>query len=367
VRAFVFCLLVGGSVSAERHHRLALWAGSESSLSPATSWHGIARIHYELSGLARGSRFVIDFNSDTLRLSLEALRFGRLELGFGAGGELFIAGLLGDYWRGDHDDLSRGFHASWVAGGAWAKLDLSPHFLELSVSARRWFFGRKDETDPSLVLPPEAWVGEWRLRWTLWSLAPDPSLWEAQRPFPRLIGVAFGVELSLDARSQTYRWGLDSRNNPAPLVVGARQWLKAGVRLGHGPGPSGHERVRLQVEETALWLSGADDLDRARVGALNPWTVPVAGLPWASRLADKLAAAQLSLHFRVWRELEIGPLVDAVVLADIDRGSGRPGALFGVGSFVDFRLRGWQADLRVGYSPPEGMSLFVSLGWGWYH
>jgi hypothetical protein len=352
----IFLILVCTTAFAETHHRLALWAGSESSLSPETSWHGIGRLRYELSG-AR-ARFVLDFNSDTLRLSVEGLRFGRVELGAVAGGELFIAGLLGDYWKDGHDDVARGFRASWVAAGAWAKLDLAPSFLELSVSGRRWFFSKTDDTGARLILPPEAWVGEWRLRYTLWALAPDPSLWEAQRPFPRLRGVAFGVELSLDARSQTYRWGLDDpRNDPSSLVLGARQWLRAGARL--------TSRLRLQIEELAVWLSGADDLDRVRIGGLNPWTVPVAGQPWPSHLASKLASAQVSLHIRVWREFEVGALVDGVVLDDLHRNGSSPGALFGVGAFVDFRLRGWQLDVRGGYSPPAGTSLFASLGWGW--
>jgi hypothetical protein len=367
VRASLLVLLLATNAFAELHHRLTLWGGSELTVSPEVAWHGIGRIRYELSGLPRGSRLVLDFNSDTLRVSWEALRFGRLELGAGVGGEVLIAGLLGDYWRDGHRESGRGFRASWAEAGAWAKLDFSPSFLELSVFGRRWFFGRQDGTSANLILPPEAWVGEWRLRYTLWSLAPDPSLWEAQRPFPRLRGVAFGLELSLDARSEVHPWGArdasftppDPRNDPSALILGARQWLRAGFVL--------FDRVRLQLEESALWMSGADDLVRARIGALNPWVVPVAGQPWAGHLADKLVSAQLSLHFRVWRELELGPLVDAVILDDIDRdGNHRPGSLFGVGAFVDFRLRGWQVDVRAGYSAPDGASLFASLGWGWY-
>jgi hypothetical protein len=358
----VIVMLLCVPADAELHHRLSLWGASDSSLSPEAHWHGIGRINFQLSGLARGGRFVVDFNSDTLRLSLEGLRFGKIELGVGAGAELLIAGLLGDYWRNGHDDGTRGFRASWAAAGGWIKLDLAPSFIELSVSGRRWFFGLQNGTSAAFVLPPEAWVGEWRLRYTLWSLAPDPSLWEVQRPFPRLRGVAFGLELSIDQRSETHPWGarpFDLRNDPKALVVGARQWLRAGIRMG--------PRLRLQVEENAVWLSGADDLDRVRVGGLNPWTIPVAGQPWAGHLASKLASLQLSLHVRVWRELELGPIFDAVVLDDLDRTGNpdRPGALVGVGGFVDFRLRGWQVDLRGGYSPPDGSSLFVSLGWGW--
>jgi hypothetical protein len=365
--ALVVGLLLALPARAERHHALALWGGAELTLHPVVDWHGIARIRYQLSGLPRQSRLVVDFNTDTLRLGLDGVRLGRFELGVGAGGELFIAGLLGDYWRDGHRDAARGFRASWASAGSYLKLDLAPSYLELAVAARRWFFARTDATAADFELPPEAWVGEWRLRYTLWSLRPDPSLWEAQRPFARLDGVAFGVELGLDARSEARPWGArgssftppDLRNDPSRVGLSARQWLLLGIRLA--------PRVRLQIEEQALWMSGADDLGRARIGGLNPYSVPVAGLPWPAYLAGRLAAMQLTLPVRVWRELELGPLAGAVVLDDVDRTGAplRPGARVGVGAFVDFRLRGWQVDVRGGFSPRDGVSLFAALGWGW--
>src|SRR5699024_7935095 len=104
---------------------------------------------------------------------------------------------LSDYYRDGVNDSARGFWASYVNAAASAKLNLAPHFVELAAGARRWFFARQGGTDPALVLPPEAWVGEVRLRYTLWKLADEPSLWEPQRLYPRLRGVAFGVELGL--------------------------------------------------------------------------------------------------------------------------------------------------------------------------
>jgi hypothetical protein len=55
------------------------------------------------------------------------------------------------------------------------------------------------------------------------------------------------------------------------------------------------------------------------------------------------------------------------VLDDVDRTGAplRPGARVGVGAFFDFRLRGWQVDVRGGFSPPDGVSLFTALGWAW--
>ena len=362
MRLLALVILLANPAWGEAHHRVSLWVGSDLAASPSVEWHGIVLVRYELE-LPR-ARFVVDYNTDTLRVAVDRLRAGPFELGVIAGGEVFIAGLLTDYWRDGRMDPARGFRASWLDLGSFIKLSRAPSYLELATSVRRWFFARQGGTSPELILPPEAWVGEFRLRYTLWKLAPDRSLWEAQRPFPRLCGVAFGVELGADVRSDVRPWGArvldppDLRNDPSRLVLSARQWLRAGVRLG--------ARLRLQLDEVALWMSGADDLDRARVGGLNPYVVPIAGQPWAGHLVSRLAAAQLSLHARVWRELELGLLADAAAVDDLERGErARPGGLYGVGAFADFRLRGWQADLRGGWSPPDGASIFASLGWGW--
>ena len=244
------------------------------------------------------------------------------------------------------NDSGRGFWASYASAGASAKLNLAPHFVELAAGARRWFFTRAGATNAALVLPPEAWVGEIRLRYTLWMLEPDRSLWEPQRLFPRLTGVAFGVELGLDARSQAQPWGArdpaafapaDLRNDPSRAIFTARQWLRAGAKL--------HARLRLQIDETASWMWGADDLVRARIGGLNPYSVPLVGAPWAGYLADDFAAADVSLHVRVVREHEVGVLVDGVALDDVHR-TGGPTARTGV-------LAG---DRRVRRSAREGLA-----------
>ena len=134
-------------------------------------------------------------------------------------------------------------------------------------------------------------------------------------------------------------------------------------------------RVRLQVDETASVMGGADDLVRLRVGGLNPYSVPLVGAPWAGYLAGDVAAIETSLHVRVAREHEVGLLVDGVALGDVDRTGGaaaRPAVLGGVGLFADLRTGPWQLDVRGGWSPtvrPDsvagGFSLFAAIGWGW--
>lgn len=362
--------------AAELHHRISLAGGGEIYATPDLSGHGFFLLRYDLDGLPRNAHFAAELNTDTLRLSYDRVRFGRFELGVAAAGEVLIAGILSDYYRDGQNDPGRTFWASYGSAAAAAKLNLAPHFVELAVGARRWFFSRGGATRPELTLPPESWVGEVRLRYTLWQLAGDRSLWEPQRLFPRLRGVAFGVELGLDARSLARPWGArddaaftvpDLRNDPSRTIFSARQWLRAGTLL--------QRRVRLQIDETASWMWGADDLVRLRVGGLNPYSVPLVGAPWAGYLAGNLAAIDASLHVRVAREHEIGVLVDGVVLDDVDRTGGstaRPAVLGGVGVFADLRLGAWQLDLRGGWSPTlrpgtvgGGFTLFAAAGWGW--
>jgi hypothetical protein len=248
----------------------------------------------------------------------------------------------------------------------------SPHYLEVSATLRRWFFESTGDTARAFVLPPDAFVGELRLRYTLWAVAADPSLYQPHRLYPRVRGVAFGVEVGLDERSEARPWGArdpaafsppDLRNDPATSIVFFRQWLRAGAQL--------HPRLRLQLAEAAAFGFGEDDLTRLRVGGQSPYVVPVVGLPWAVALAGRLAAVDGSVHVRLWRELEAGLLGDAVLVDDRRRTGvlARPGVLGGIGVFADLRLGAWQLDVRGGWSPSFGSSweLFASLGWSLAH
>jgi hypothetical protein len=357
----------------ELHHTLSLAGGGELFGSPAIGGHGFVLVRYDLDGLVRHSHFAAELNTDTLRLSYDRLRLGPVELGVTAAAELFIAGLLTDYYRDGVSDPARGFYASYAATAAYAKLGVGPHFFELAISARRWFFARAGDTSPALTLPPDAWVGEFRLRYTLWMLRPDPSLYQPQRLYPRLRGIALGVELGLDERSDASPWGArdatfappDPRNAPGRTILLARQWLRAGAEL--------HERIRVQLDEVATWMWHDDDLVRLRVGGFNPYSVPLAGAPWAGYLAGKLAAVDASVHVRVWREHEVGVVADGVVLEDPRRtGASGVGVLAGVGAFADARFGMWQFDVRGGWSPtvtPGSVAgswgLFAAAGWAW--
>jgi hypothetical protein len=373
VTAILILAAASESAAADFHHTIAAAGGGEISGSPAFGGHGFVLVRYDLDGLPRQSHFAAELNTDTLRLSYDRLRFGPVEIGFQVAGEVLIAGLLSDYYRDGANDSARGFYASYATAAAYAKLGVGPHFFDLAVAARRWFFTRAGATSTELTLPPEAWVAELRLRYTLWMLRPDPSLSEAQRLHPRQRGVALGVELGLDERSDATPWGaraaafspIDPRNDPGRSIFMVRQWLRAGAAL--------HPRVRLQLDEVAIWMWNEDDLVRLRVGGFNPYSVPLAGAPWAGYLAGKLAALDASLHVRVWRDHEVGVVADAVVLDDPRRsGGGGAGVLAGIGAFVDARIRAWQIDLRGGWSPTVrpgtaagSWGFFAAVGWAW--
>ena len=119
----------------------------------------------------------------------------------------------------------------------------------------------------------------------------------------------------------------------------------------------------------------ADDLVRLRVGGLNPYSVPLAGAPWAGYLAGEFAAVDASLHVRVWRDHEVGVVVDGVVLDDVHRTRRADGAHRRARRHRRLRRRAlgsWQLDVRGGWSPttqpgsPAGSwALFAAAGWAW--
>lgn len=360
----------------DRTHRVALAAGFDGVVVPEFTGHGYGLVAYDLEGLAAGSHLGLSYNTDTARVSFDRIRFanGWLEAGAHGTYEFMFAGLFTDYFRGGQLDPGRSFNAGYLEFDVYLKGNLPrDSYLEIALAAQRWFFDRNSGTDAALTLPPESWVIKPRLRYTFWRLTDDPSLREAHRPFPRARGAAFGVELGLDYRTAASPWGaldadqfdpVDPRNPGEPVVLLFRQWLRAGWQL--------HDRVRLQVAQFAGTGMHEDDLTRTRLGGSNPYVVPLAGAPWAAVLAGTFISAELSLHVRIWRELELGFLAQGAAVEDLQRiGENDLDFVGGLGAFADFRINAFQIDLRSGWTPslradPMGhWNVFLSFGWQW--
>jgi len=359
-------------------HRLTLTGGGDFWIRPEVGFHGFASVAYDLEGLPRGSHLGLEWNTTRFRATYDrvSLAGGTIEAGFFAEGELFIAGLLSDYFRQAELDPARAFGASYVQFGTeWKALLPKANFVAFGVEAKRWFFSRGKDTAPELVLPPADWVVHLRLDYTYWGCQADCSRWRRHRVFPRVTGLSFGVSLYADLRADGRAWGaldpavfdpVDPRNHPEGASAGVRQWLRAGWQL--------HPRVRTQIYQTAGWGEGEDDLVRARIGGTNPYHIPLAGASWSAFLAERFFTLQWSWHFRVFRAIELGVLGDFVVVSDELR-EGHPGQVgvhAGVGAFFDFRWGAWQVDLRGGWSPtqrwlgPAGnFTAYLGLGYAW--
>lgn len=347
--------------------------GDEGFVSSGIDQHGFALLDARRDGVANG-RLRLLYNTDTLQVGLEGMRLrgGKLELSLVARGEALMAGLLFDaYTRGERTP-DRSFYASYVQllpSIKWHPRDR--HSLELTLGARRWFFGSMPRTATDFTLPPEAYVFEPRLAYTYWRIRAAGSEWEPHRLHPRITGVATGVQLGLDVRSDTRAWGanvggqLDPRNRPGAAIFTARQWLYAGARLSN--------RARLQFEEHASYGVGEDDLTRNRLGGMNPYVVPLSGLPWAAVLTERLVAAQASLHLRPAARAphELGLAIDGAAFADPYRvgALSRYGAAGGTSVFGDFRFGRVELHGRFGYAVPTAwlnsrpnLSALVSMG-----
>lgn len=337
--------------------QLALAMGDEAWFSGGFGQHGFVLVDARLPDVARG-RLHLLFNTDTLQAGLESIRLadGKLELSFVARGEALLAGLLFDYYRQGERDLGRTFFASYaqlLPSVKWHPADR--HSLELVLGMRQWFFGRRDATDDDFTLPRDTFVFEPRLNYTYWRIRAPGTEWEGHRFHPRIEGVAFGLSLGLDRRTRRGPWGAsiggttDPRNDPGEVIFTARQWLYAGKRLS--------PIVRLQFEEHASYGAGEDDLTRNRIGGMNPYVVPVAGLPWAAFLSEDVVSVRAALHLRPRADSshEFGVGLDGAIVSDARRNGDRS-HVSGAGggyAFADLRFGRWAVHGRVAYAYPS--------------
>ncbi len=331
-------------------------AGFDAVAAPEVGGHGWALFDLRGNGVVGRGDLHVNFNTETLYVGIERLRVAdRWEFNGAIRAEGAIAGVLTDWRQGAVMRTERGFYASYAQ--AFAAIKWHPadgHSLELVVGGRGWYFARTPNAQ-TLTLPTDTWVFEPRLRYTFWRLSAEGDEWRPSAIVPRVEGFAAGVELGLDLRADTAAWGAlagvdDGRNRPSAVIAMARQWARAGVALG--------ARVRLQVDEFASWGDGEDDLTRVRVGGMNPYVVPVPGLPWAALLCERLVAAQASVNVRlptagaheVGISIAGGAFNDVRRVADLLRFDGAAGAAL----FGDLRFGLVNVHLRAGWALPVG-------------
>jgi len=370
-------LTLSSTAHAQTTWRVGAAFAADAWFSPDTAGQGIAIADVRGRGLVGGGDLHLLYNTDTLQVSVENVPVGSPRLQFNAAlrGEALIAGVLTNHFVRAHNLPERGLFASYVLAAASLKwLPAERHSLELVAAGRRWFFGRSsDASAAQTTLPPDAWVFEPRLRYTFWNLSAGARERGAEVLFPRVTGVAAGVELGVDLRDDTAAWGALPgaglrRNEPGAVIFTARQWLRAGVQLG--------ARVRLQVDETASWGAGEDDLTRVRVGGMNPYVVAIPGLPWPALLCERLVAGQVGVHVRpsLAHPHELGVAVAGGAFNDVRR-TGALSDFDGAGGaalFTDLRFGRWQVYVRAGWALPVAwlddvphVSAFAGVGAGW--
>lgn len=349
--------------------RLYVAGGGEAWVSPEAGGHGFALVHYQRDAVVQQAQLNLFYNTDTLFAGLDGLRLGEhLRAGGFIKGQVGFGGLLPDYYQRGEFVEGRGFAASQAQAVAYLRVVDAPHFLDLAIGGRRWRFDRLGRTNSALVMPLDFWSVEPELRYTYWALKHDAAFSDPHRLSWRIEGLAFGVEVSTQIRSQQRPWGAteasglepaDRRNRDTgdPLLV--RGWARGGVALG--------QRARVQG---MLYVAGGaheDDITRVRAGGMNPYVVPLSGLPWAAFMPDQLGAAQLSGHIKVGAH-ELGLSVESLTMSRADAlrlsaprvedapawlPGGGSETLIGLGLFADMRWGAWQLDARAGWALPD--------------
>lgn len=341
-----------GQAAPESWHAAAL-GGGELNVTPELSGHGWASFDSVGEGIVAGGNLRLFYNTTKLHAGIERLSFADGKLAFFGfvEGEAVISQLLNDYFQQGQRIREFGFKASYVLVDT--KLQWYPgshQTLEIIASARHWWFAPRDSTSSTYQLPPNTWVFEPRIGYNYWGIDVPAYEWEAHRVFPRIDGVAVGITGGLDLRSDVRVWGLDDgRNDPGKVIYTVSQWLRAGWPLG--------PLVRLQLDEWGNYGWAQDDITRRRIGGVNPYVIPVPGLPWTGLISERLLAAQLGLHLKAKEDSqhEFGILVGGGAFNDVTR----VGDLSTYGGAGGLSLHG---DLRFG--PTGRYQVNVRVSWG---
>ena len=325
-------------------------AGADFGVAPEFLGFGWVLFQATREDIVQDADLRLYYNTDTVEVGLDRLSLGKdFELSVALRGEVIFAGLLRYHYQQGRRLDNLGFNASYVVLLPKLQWHVAEyHTLELVTNVRRWFFS-SDNTDPAFALPNDSWVFEPRLSYIYWNVKSPAEEWGAERLFPRIEGVALGVSVGIDVRSDTAEWGLlNGRNDPTKAILSVQQWLKAGWRFG--------EWFRLEVQDTVSWGENQDDITRLRVGGMNPYVVIVPGLPWAAILSERVFIAQASANFRVkkGKPHELGLLVSGGAVNDPFRvGDLREfGGIGGLAIITDLRFGIWQVYGRAGYAFP---------------
>ena len=365
--AILALALVSSTAHAEGWHGSAA-GGADFAFVPETTGFGF--VLFDVTGedkVGKGD-VRLHYNTDTIHLAIERVPMGEnFEFSVALRGEIFMAGLLHQYYQQGLRRPELGFRASYVVlmpKIQWHFADR--HTLEVLTDVRYWMFGDKD-TDPAYLLPAKTWVFEPRLGYIYWNIDSPSGEYRASKLFPRIEGIAVGASVGVDVRSDARSWGFvgDGRNDPTQAIWTLNQWLRGGWKTG--------ERFRLELQETFNWGWHQDDLTRMRVGGMNPYVLVIPGLPWSANISERLAIAQLSGHIRPKKNKpqELGLLVSGGAIND-PRRQGLLDSFGGVGGlalFTDLRWGRWQVYARLGWAFPSQWLLdnphfsgFVGLG-----
>ncbi len=333
-------------------------AAGEVWTTPEFGGQGIVIAGLKVNGLPAGSSLRLMLNTETLQIDYGNMRFGMFEMGFRLKGELFFAGLLPNYFLGGIKIPEYGFNASYIEGETHGVLSFSDTFnLALSLSGKQWFFSGNDNTGPGFFLPENRFVFTPQLILTYWAIEGDPSIAQPHYYFYRIKGLGWSVRAGSHINSNSAPWGptddsgdfLTSRNIPGQAAFFIHEWVRAGVAVG--------PNNRLQFTQHGGYGYREDDLTRARIGGMNPYVVPVHGLPWAAVLSETYVAGEISWHVRIFGDSEIVFLLDGAGVSDIERrGNGDWGFVLGSAAGLDFRFGKWFLNARFGYS-------FVPVMW----
>lgn len=280
-------------------------AGGEISEAP----HGVFNL-----GIKYGD-FIAEVHTDTLDLRWnKELGYGRLWVGgrfatFAA--ELFIAP-----WKEGSYAPERAVRAMYGELNSGYVHYLPNHFYAgVQQETRRYVFAAKGEAVRAEDIPADTW----RMK---------SSLFVGYWTEPLKVRLQAGIDYLTRAQENLAPWV------QAELLYHPNTWLFT---------PFTELRAGLLVSESG----SSSPIIRFRVGGMNPYVVPLAGLSWAESWAQYYAASRVGMEYQV-QSFGASVFADYAYLA---QEHGLTEQSVGLGGAMWYMLGAWRVDLAAGYAP----------------
>ena len=340
-----------------------LLVGGEAGFTSKLRGSGIFFYGFERKNFLGTGQLRIYYNTDKLGIFIGKIMLGIFEFSSTLEAEALFAQTSHFYYQRGKPRNGYEFASYYLQNLYSLKWEIRDrHYLDGQINLRGWWFDGFKRTDNEFLLPVNHFAIEQSIHYTFWGIHSHRSLEEWHWPFWRIAGIATGLKIEWISRTDARSWGSledrKKRNKKSMQIGRLRQWLKFGV-------PIAQANFRFQLEQFFAWGLNEDDITRDRLGGLNPYSIPLAGMPWSAFVSENYLSMRQKISWKLKKkgETEMSFFGDVAVLHDPRRsGDNDWGAVTGIGVSIDGYKNGLKWDIALGWAPAIGYEDVLHIG-----